>query len=107
LLTVFLKRLILNGNTKEIVFEFLKSVRHNVVCIAIATRRFLKKMSSDGGASNIAKFAVLSFLFTVLVITIAFSTNSWLETDGTLENPKFIQLGKGLKNTRPSLTDHT
>jgi hypothetical protein len=50
----------------------------------------------DGGASKIAKAAVLSFFATCLIIIIAFSTNSWLETDGTLENPKFIQLGESI-----------
>ncbi|KAI9558900.1 hypothetical protein GHT06_015689 [Daphnia sinensis] len=49
--------------------------------------------SHDDGASKTAKAAVLSFFATCLIIIIAFSTNSWLETDGTLENPKFIQLG--------------
>ena len=56
----------------------------------------------DGGASKVAKAAVLSFFATCLVIIIAFSTNSWLETDGTLENPKFLQLGK----LNIILTDH-
>lgn len=50
-------------------------------------------MASDG-LSKTAKGALLSFTFTCLVIIIAFSTNSWLETDGTLENPKFVQLGE-------------
>ena len=50
-------------------------------------------MASDSGISKIARAGLLSFAFTCLVIVIAFSTNAWLETDGTLENPKFIQLG--------------
>lgn len=33
---------------------------------------------------------VLAFLF----IIVSFSTPAWLETDGLLENPKFIRIGK-------------
>jgi len=35
---------------------------------------------------------VLAFLF----IIIAFSTPAWLETDGYLENPKFVRIGKSI-----------
>merc|ERR1712116_117238 len=51
------------------------------------------KMASKGGMSKVAKGAVVSFIVTTVFIVIAFSSNSWLETDGTLDNPKFIQLG--------------
>ena len=44
--------------------------------------------------SKVAKSAVISFYVTSVFIVIAFSSSSWLETDGTLDNPKFIQLGK-------------
>lgn len=50
-------------------------------------------MASDE-PTRVAKAAVLIFTLTSLLIIIAFSTNAWLETDGELENPKFIQLGK-------------
>ena len=51
-------------------------------------------MASHNEVSRVAKSAVLTFLVTFLIGTIAFSTNSWLETDGELENPKFIKLGE-------------
>ena len=51
-------------------------------------------MASKGGISKVAKGAVVSFIVTTVFIVIAFSSNSWLETDGTLDNPKFIQLGE-------------
>lgn len=54
----------------------------------------VKNMASDSGLTKIAKYALLCFACTCLIVTIAFSTNAWLETDGTLENPKFVQLGK-------------
>lgn len=63
-------------------------------CLFCFLKLVFNMASHDDGASKIAKAAVLSFFATCLIIIIAFSTNSWLETDGTLENPKFIQLGE-------------
>jgi len=51
------------------------------------------KMASKGGMSKVAKSALLSFFVSSIFIIVAFSTDAWLKTDGTLENPKFIQLG--------------
>ena len=52
------------------------------------------KMASKGGMSKVAKSALLSFFVSSIFIIVAFSTDAWLKTDGTLENPKFIQLGE-------------
>jgi hypothetical protein len=51
-------------------------------------------MASHNGVSKIAKLAIFCFAVTCLIVVIAFSTNSWLETDGELENPRFQKLGK-------------
>lgn len=52
-----------------------------------------RKMASDE-PTRVAKCAVLCFAITSLFIIIAFSSNAWLQTDGELEHPKFVQLGK-------------
>ena len=55
--------------------------------------------------SKVAKSAIISFLVTSIFIVVAFSSSSWLETDGTLDNPKFIQLG-GFFLRKLWVTDH-
>lgn len=39
------------------------------------------------------KAAVICTAFAFLSIIIAFTTPNWLETDGKLENPKFVKIG--------------
>jgi len=48
---------------------------------------------STGGLSKVARSALLSFFVTIIFVTVSFSTNSWLATDGELENPPFTKLG--------------
>lgn len=59
-----------------------------------------KRMTATSGRTKMATktktglaaivFTIVSFLF----IIISFSTPCWLETDGKIEDPKFIRIGK-------------
>ena len=82
------KQLTLNNKKSDLTRALLRRLVANNNSI------WSSKMASDSGLSKISKGALLSFSATCLIIIIAFSTNSWLETDGTLESPKFIQLGE-------------
>ena len=62
---------------------------------AFENRQQQVKMASHstGGLSKVARSALLSFFVTIIFVTVSFSTNSWLATDGELENPPFTKLG--------------
>lgn len=50
------------------------------------------------GKTRNGKAAVICTAIAFLLIVIAFTTPNWLETDGKLENPKFIKIGNLIKN---------
>lgn len=61
-------------------------------------------MAAD--STNIPGHIKISFGFigaAFLFIIIAFSTSSWLATDGDLENPKFIRIGKKIEVLRHTI----
>lgn len=45
------------------------------------------------GKTRNGKAAVICTAIAFFLIVIAFTTPNWLETDGKLENPKFIKIG--------------
>jgi hypothetical protein len=47
-----------------------------------------------GARTKTAKYAVGFTFGAFFLILVAFSTPYWLQTDGELENPKFLNLGK-------------
>lgn len=49
---------------------------------------------ADGRLSNTIVAASWLTLLSLIAIVISFATPYWLETDGTLDNPKFVKLGK-------------
>ena len=50
------------------------------------------------GKTRNGKAAVISTALAFVFIIIAFTTPNWLETDGKLENPKFIRIGNLIYN---------
>jgi len=48
---------------------------------------------ADGRLSNTLVAACWLTLLSFITILLAFATPHWLETDGTLDNPKFVKLG--------------
>lgn len=50
------------------------------------------------GKTRNGKAAVICTAIAFILIVIAFTTPNWLETDGKLENPKFIKIGNLIKN---------
>ena len=49
---------------------------------------------ADGRLSNTLITASWLTLISLLAVIIAFATPHWLETDGSLDEPKFVKLGK-------------
>jgi hypothetical protein len=45
------------------------------------------------GKSRTGKTAVTCTIVAFIFVVIAFTTPNWLQTDGKLENPKFIKIG--------------
>jgi hypothetical protein len=46
------------------------------------------------GKTKTGKIAVACTAVAFVLVIIAFTTPNWLETDGKLDNPQFVKIGK-------------
>lgn len=46
------------------------------------------------GKTRTGKAAVICTAVAFVLVVIAFTTPNWLETDGKLDNPQFVKIGK-------------
>jgi len=46
------------------------------------------------GKTKTGKIAVACTAVAFVLVVIAFTTPNWLETDGKLDNPQFVKIGK-------------
>lgn len=49
------------------------------------------------GKTRTGKAAVICTAVAFVFIVIAFTTPNWLETDGKLDNPQFVKIGKTMR----------
>lgn len=57
------------------------------------------------GKTKTGKFAAACTAVAFVLVVIAFTTPNWLETDGKLDNPQFVKIGK--MKPRPVVTRST
>lgn len=50
------------------------------------------------GKTRTGKAAVVCTAVAFVLVVIAFTTPNWLETDGKLDNPQFVKIGKIIHN---------
>lgn len=51
------------------------------------------------GKTRTGKAAVICTAVAFVLVVIAFTTPNWLETDGKLDNPQFVKIGKTIQNS--------
>lgn len=57
------------------------------------------------GKTKTGKAAVVCTAVAFVLVVIAFTTPNWLETDGKLENPQFVKIGKITHDWTPVYID--